>query len=308
MTALATSRLGGLDLSSTPTRLDEPLSELPAGRMLDALRAVGLGATQVVVDPFAGSGMLAWLGGTIVCGALPMHRAPALDYLENPFRRERQTPFSIVVETMPRVAADPSDIIALVAFVRPKEPVSSAFTVVAPNVSVFTVTEPDLLPTPERVLVSEPIAEPAPPPAYVAFEELRDWIGMTAAEVADVIGVGRTTPYTWLRQGCEPQPTTSRRLYQVHSIIKAVRDRLGEAGMRVWAEGGNPSPLEVLRSTGYEGLMRLAHVLLFGRPAEAGPLPGSFIPEETEAPRLQSHPGESAALRRVKPKVARRRR
>ncbi len=316
MTALALASKGS-PLGTARTPIDEPLRELPAGKMVETLWAVGVGATQMAYDALAPSrGLLGWLGGTMMFGVAPIER-PQLNYLENQFRHEHRTPITIVATDFSVLdATSVGRYLPVALVVAPKKPavfgggkpMVGLLNVNAPIpkfVGALTVAEPDPVVLEPDVV---PVAEVEAPPAYRAYEELRNWLGMTAAEVADMIGVGRTTPYTWLRQRCEPQPTTSRRLYQVHSIIDALRNRLGEAETRVWLEGGNPSPVEVLRESGHEGLMRLAHDLLFRRPIEAGPLPGSFIPEEQEATAVQARAAQSAQVRKIEPRVARRRR
>ena len=49
------------------------------------------------------------------------------------------------------------------------------------------------------------------PPAYEAFKALGRWLNADDAAIADMVGVGRTTPYTWKRDSREPGPPRRNR-------------------------------------------------------------------------------------------------
>ena len=65
-------------------------------------------------------------------------------------------------------------------------------------------------------------------PDYQAFKDLCRWLNLTDEEAARVVGVRRTTPYAWERDGTRPRPETARRMYQVHAAIAALVQRYSE--------------------------------------------------------------------------------
>jgi len=87
------------------------------------------------------------------------------------------------------------------------------------------------------------VPEVAPPRAYVAFKDLASWLSADEADIADMVGIGRTTPYAWRRDGREPRPSTVRRLYEYHATLDALRRRLGESAMQRWLELGRRETL-----------------------------------------------------------------
>lgn len=94
-------------------------------------------------------------------------------------------------------------------------------------------------------LTTTSMPEVAPPRAYLAFKDLADWLSADEAEIADMVGIGRTTPYAWHRDGREPRPSTVRRLYEFHATLDALRRKLGEEGMQQWLELGRRDTLIV---------------------------------------------------------------
>ena len=127
----------------------------------------------------------------------------------------------------------------------------------------------------------------SPPPkgskAFRAFTELRRWLGLTADDAADLVGVGRTTPNAWAREGREPRPASARRLYQLHSVVSALVHRFGEGGAIHWLETGEPSPRDLIVAGNLQEVTRAAERALIGDMPLVGPAPGSLI-EETSAP------------------------
>lgn len=105
------------------------------------------------------------------------------------------------------------------------------------------------------------------PPAFRAFRDLRRWIDASDEEIADMVGIGRTTPYAWRRQGHEPRPSTTQRLYEYHATLDSLRRRLGSAMvLRRWLYEGAPATRrEALLSGHLEALERDVHDLLFRR-------------------------------------------
>jgi len=70
--------------------------------------------------------------------------------------------------------------------------------------------------------------------AYLVFKQLGVWLQASDDEVADAVGIGRTTPYAWQRDRRTPTPRTLRRVYQMSSALSAVIQTLGDEGARTW--------------------------------------------------------------------------
>jgi DNA-binding XRE family transcriptional regulator len=124
--------------------------------------------------------------------------------------------------------------------------------------------------------------------AFRAFTELRRWLRLTATEAADLIGVKRTTPNAWQREGREPRPASARRLYQLHSIVSSLVRKLGENEAIRWLETGDPSPREQLLRGELGVVARSAEALVIGRQPLPGPPPGALIedPERVGVPSV----------------------
>jgi hypothetical protein len=118
--------------------------------------------------------------------------------------------------------------------------------------------------------------------AFQAFVELKTWLKLNTAEAAELVGVKRTTPHAWAREGRKPQPSNARRLSQLHSIVKALVRALGEDEATRWLEAGDPSARELLLSGDVEAAAKSAEELLIGHEPLAGPAPGSLIEERAE--------------------------
>ena len=84
------------------------------------------------------------------------------------------------------------------------------------------------------------------PRAWEAFKEVAAVLGFTDAELATVIGIGRTTVYTWQREDREPRRGTARRIYELHAALRALRRNLGEDGLDAWLMAGSPSRRQVI--------------------------------------------------------------
>jgi hypothetical protein len=93
-----------------------------------------------------------------------------------------------------------------------------------------------------------PSHEEAGPRSWEAFKDLAQWLPASDGEVAEAIGIGRTTVYTWQRENREPRQGTARRIHQLHAALKALRSRLGPAGLDSWLSSGAPSRREVILS------------------------------------------------------------
>jgi hypothetical protein len=106
-----------------------------------------------------------------------------------------------------------------------------------------------------------------PSRAYNAFKELGSWLGLSDDELAKIVEVSRTTVATSWKNGNEPRKhAQARRLFQLHSVAKALRQSLGEDLMG-WFERGKPCPRKLLEARRYDRFERLADEVIF---AEAG--------------------------------------
>jgi hypothetical protein len=106
------------------------------------------------------------------------------------------------------------------------------------------------------------------PPAHRAFKDLGRWLAADDGDIAEMVGIGRTTPYAWRRDGHEPRIGTVQRLYEYHATLDSVRRRLGGAAFARWLHEGVPSRRDALLAGRLESLDTDVHELLFRRPAE----------------------------------------
>jgi hypothetical protein len=104
---------------------------------------------------------------------------------------------------------------------------------------------------------------PEDPEAYRAFKDLRTWLSVDDEQVADMLGIGRTTPYAWKREGHEPRPETARRIYEYYAVLDSLRRRLGPSGFHLWLRDGRPPRRERLLAGELEALDRDVHSVLF---------------------------------------------
>jgi hypothetical protein len=98
--------------------------------------------------------------------------------------------------------------------------------------------------TPLEPIVEPPVVERSQavaPRAFQAFKDLGSWLDADDDEVAGAVGIGRTTPYAWRREGHEPRARTVRRLYELHAMLDAVRRQLGSSRFGGWLSTGSPS-------------------------------------------------------------------
>lgn len=132
------------------------------------------------------------------------------------------------------------------------------------------------------------------PSAYEAFKALGRWLDADDAAIADMVGVGRTTPYAWKRDGREPRAATTQRIYEYDATIDSLRRRLGIGGLRRWLHEGIPSRRDTLLAGNLERLEGDVHAVLFRRePAQRIDLAAS--PEEP--PVTVETPGREQPLR-----------
>jgi hypothetical protein len=140
----------------------------------------------------------------------------------------------------------------------------------------------------------------SPSAAWRAFKELGQWLGLDDPAVADAIGIGRTTAYSWRRVGHEPRRSTARRLFEMHSVLGALRRRLGVEGFEGWLAGGVPAHHQKIAAGELEDLQAEVDQRLFAGGPPAPDLSWTVPDRETvdpigaaEAPR----PGPRKARR-----------
>ena len=170
------------------------------------------------------------------------------------------------------------------------------------DVSAFVPTVPVVPPIQDWVRPSVP-AQPASR-AYRTFTELADWLGMTQAETAELLGMGRTTPLAW-RRGHEPRPARARRLYQAHALVSTLLRRLGREDASRWLVRGDPSPLDLIAAGDVAAADDLAEEVIFGNAPGQERL-GAWI-DESGTPDQQDAVGEAGTPRRVTRRAPRRR-
>jgi len=133
---------------------------------------------------------------------------------------------------------------------------------------------------------------PHDPSAYEAFKALGRWLDADDAAIADMVGVGRTTPYAWKRDGREPRAATTQRMYEYDATIDSLQRRLGIRGLRRWLHEGNPSRRDTLLAGNLETLEGDVHAVLFRRePAQridlaAAPEESAMLAEPATEERL----------------------
>jgi DNA-binding transcriptional regulator YiaG len=121
--------------------------------------------------------------------------------------------------------------------------------------------------------------------AFTMFDEIREWLSLTTDETARLVGVGRTTPLAWEREGREPRPASARRLYQVHSIVSALVMRVGEPAAVEWLERGDPSPRHRLEQGEITSVAReVERILLQREPRSELPARDELVVEDEDAP------------------------
>jgi DNA-binding XRE family transcriptional regulator len=141
-----------------------------------------------------------------------------------------------------------------------------------------------------------PAALPSPTRSMehvAAFQRLREALPLTDDELALVVGVGRTTPYKWNREGSSPQPKTRRLLLRLDAIVRGLLASQDRAEFDQWLLVGDPAPIQLLRDQAIEIFERLAHAAIFkpasqrspGYDLDALPLPQRSVAPPSIAPR-----------------------
>jgi hypothetical protein len=135
-----------------------------------------------------------------------------------------------------------------------------------------------------------------------AFQRLRDALPITDDELALVVGVGRTTPYKWNREGSSPQPKTLRLILWLDAIVRGLLASRDRAQFDQWLLVGDPAPIQLLHDHAIEAFERRAHAAVFTPVSQSSlgyDLEAPSLPQRTVAP-------PSIAPRRAKVSLAKR--
>lgn len=71
----------------------------------------------------------------------------------------------------------------------------------------------------QRTLTAQ-AARSAPVEPFHAFNDLKRWLSLTSRQLTALLGIKRTTPNAWDREGRKPRPDTQLRLDRLHSYIE----------------------------------------------------------------------------------------
>lgn len=101
------------------------------------------------------------------------------------------------------------------------------------------------------------------PNAYRAFKAICRWLGAPHDIVAEAVGIGRTTPYSWRRDGREPRRGTARRVFEYHAVLNSVRRELGREQFSAWLLAGEPRRRDALLAGQLEEISAAVDSVLF---------------------------------------------
>jgi hypothetical protein len=98
------------------------------------------------------------------------------------------------------------------------------------GIGSFFESEPDLTHAlfrthearPKRAVVRQASTEIEP---FKAFTELKQWLRLSSKQLAQLIGIKRTTPNAWKREGRRPRPETELRLLRLHRYVSELASR-----------------------------------------------------------------------------------
>jgi DNA-binding XRE family transcriptional regulator len=109
----------------------------------------------------------------------------------------------------------------------------------------------------------------SPSRAYREFKQLAKWLELSQQELADIIGVSRTTvSVSWGKKGKDPRnKETARLVYELHSVVSALLRALG-TDLAGWLKRG---PMELLKTREYEQFERCADEIIFASAREPRP-------------------------------------
>lgn len=127
-------------------------------------------------------------------------------------------------------------------------------------------------------------------PDFQAFNDLCRWLNLTDEEAARVVGVRRTTPYAWERDGTRPRPETARRMYQIHAAIAALVQRYGEEEAMRFLLAGARSPAALLMDGDPRAAMRAIEDKVFAGPHRTQLDAWTPEPDESTPPQAGASP------------------
>lgn len=156
----------------------------------------------------------------------------------------------------------------------------------------FMVVDFDLR-TPEDA----PPESPRRADALGAVEELRDWLDLTYEDLSVITGIATNTFYHWRRTGAKPRPSTVRRLWRLHALVRALIAQLGQGQVAAWLHAGPHSPLDLLMNGDLEAAEEAAHVLLFRHPPTKVADQPDYAPFRAE-PEFEVRAGDATILPR----------
>jgi transcriptional regulator with XRE-family HTH domain len=98
-----------------------------------------------------------------------------------------------------------------------------------------------------------------------AVSEIKRHLGLTDEQIQSATGVSRSTLWR-LRTGRSEgaRSVTEAPIWRLHSLTRALTERVGVEGVRSWLHGGDPSPAALLTSGDLEGVECAADRLVFG--------------------------------------------
>jgi transcriptional regulator with XRE-family HTH domain len=128
--------------------------------------------------------------------------------------------------------------------------------------------------------ISDPVVHTAKEsPALAAFNRLRHALSLTDEETARVVGIGRTTFYSWQR-GTDPRSSTIRELYELDALVVSLLRAIGDAGLQDLLhlrQSSGQTLHELIRDGHTEELRDRARAAIFSR--STGPVARSLLPE-----------------------------
>jgi hypothetical protein len=129
--------------------------------------------------------------------------------------------------------------------------------------------------------------------ALQAADDLRLWLGATYDDLQSITGIAKNTFHHWRRTGARPRPSTVRRLWRAHALVRALIARLGQDEAVTWLRTGPRAPLDTLFAGDLEAAEAAAHALLFRRPAARADEQEDYAPFRPE-PEFEAR-GDAAA-------------
>lgn len=149
---------------------------------------------------------------------------------------------------------------------------------------------------------------PAAPPtraqaALTAVSDIQRWLAIGQDQVAELAGYAPRSVKNW-RKGMDPYPTTVRRLFDLHALLRSLDRSIGTDGARLWlaatGQGGVSRRERLGNDAGLRGVIADAVTTLFEGPTVT-PLHALDFEEETQwdvVPRPDAFAGAVQRVRR----------